>query len=471
MTDFVVAGRTLSTWLGLATMIGTEMGLVTVMFAAQMGFTGGFAAFHIALILAVTALLVGLTGLCIVRLRKMGVLTIPEYYASRYGPRTRVLGAVILSLAGILNMGMFLKAGSIFVQGITGLTSEFHLKLIMTGMLVLVLAYTMLGGMLSVVITDYVQFVMLSLGVFVVTGLGVRCLGWKTIVETVAAEKGAAGFNPFGEGFGWGYVLSMAFIGVAGCISWQPVVMRACAAKDTRTVKRIFTWGSLGFLIRFLIPMLWGICAFVFILQAPLLKEAFFPSSGEPAADSLMAMPIFLSQILPTGILGLMTAAMLAAFMSTHDSYLLSWSSVIVQDIVSPLAGDRISPRGRIRLTRVFILLIGVFLLIWGLWYPLGQNLWNYMATTGTVYFAGAAVVIIGGLYWRRASAAGAVAAMCAGFIPILGLAPVQEFLRFELKSHWVNLIAVAVACVLMVLFSLVFPDRQAGEKRKASER
>jgi len=472
MADFVVAGRTVSTWLGLATMIGTEMGLVTVVYAAQKGFTGGFAAFHIALVFAIVAVAVGVTGVAIVPLRRMGVLTIPEFYGRRFGTGTRVLGAFILVLSGVLNMGMFLKAGSLFVQGITGLTDPVYLKLVMSAMLALVLAYTMLGGMLSVVITDYVQFVMLSLGVFAATGLAIRELGWGTIVETVKATKGIEGFNPLvSKDFGVSYMLYMAFTAFGGYIAWQPNVVRACAAKDTTTAKRMFAWSSIGFLIRFLIPYMWGICAFVFVVNTPALKAAFLPSRGGAAVDSMMAMPVFLGQILPVGILGLMTAAMLAAFMSTHDSYLLSWSSVIVQDIVSPLAGERISPRGRIWITRVFIFLIGVFLLVWGLWYPLGQDLWDYMAITGAIYLCGAVVVILGGAYWRRMSAAGAVAAMLAGLLALCGLAPIQERLHLtNVKGAWIGLGSVALAAVLMVVFSLAFP-RRGGESEEERAR
>ena len=465
ISDFLVAGRTLRTHMAVATMVSTGLGLVTVMYAAQKGFSGGFAAFHIGLIQGLMVLIVGLTGFVIVPLRKTGVLTIPEFYAKRFGPKTRILGGALLALSGILNMGLFLRAGALFVQGITGLTSSTHLNIIMTLMLGLVLAYTMLGGMLSVVLTDYIQFVMLSLGIFVATALGISKLGWGNIVETVVSAKGEAGVNPFhGEGFGIGYVLFMAFIGISGAVAWQPNAMRASAAKDTSTAKRMFAWGSIGFLIRNLIPAFWGICAFVFIRNMPKLQNAFFPPEGGVAVDSLMAMPIFLNQILPIGVLGLMTAAMLAAFMSTHDSYLLSWSAVIVQDIIAPLGGEQLTARKRIFLTRITILVIGVFLLVWGLWFPLGQDLWDYMAVTGAIYLVGALVVLVGGFYWKRTSSTGAIAAMIAGFIPVCGLGPVRKALKITIDAPWLCLGALALAIVAMVVFSLACPDKNDGE-------
>ena len=119
MSDFLVAGRSIRTRLGIATMIGSELGLVTAMFAAQKGFTGGFAAFHIGVLALVAALVVGFTGMIVVPLREMKVMTIPEFYEKRFSRKLRIFGGLILALSGILNMGLFLKAGAIFVTGLT----------------------------------------------------------------------------------------------------------------------------------------------------------------------------------------------------------------------------------------------------------------------------------------------------------------------------------------------------------------
>ena len=131
--------------------------------------------------------------------------------------------------------------------------------------------------------------------------------------------------------------------------------------------------------------------------------------------DKLLAMPAFLGQLLPAGLLGLVVAGMLSAFMSTHDTYLLCWSSVLTQDVVAPLRGGELSPKARLTLTRVIIVAIAVFLLIWSLYFPLTDDLWDYMAISGAIYFTGAFAVLAIGLYWPRASSAGAKAAIECG--------------------------------------------------------
>jgi len=123
MSDFVVAGQGLGVCLGIATMTGTELGLITVMYNAQKGFTGALAALHIGLASGIVTFVVGLTGFFVFRLREMGVLTIPEFYERRFDRRTRILGGIMMAFGGILNMGLFLQVGSKFIVGITGLSA------------------------------------------------------------------------------------------------------------------------------------------------------------------------------------------------------------------------------------------------------------------------------------------------------------------------------------------------------------
>lgn len=461
--DYIVAGRAIKPYLGIATMIGTELGLVTVMYAAQKGFTGGFSAFHIALVAAIVTLAVGLSGFIVVPLRRMDVMTIPEFYEKRFGRGVRVFGGAILVASGVLNMGLFLKAGSIFVTGITGMTSPLALKLVLSGLLGLVLIYTVLGGMISVIVTDYVQFIVLSFGLIVSCIYAVQKLGWQTIIDTVTEQRGPAGFNPFhSDGFGVQYVIWMAFLGLVSCAIWQTAVVRACSAENTKVVKRMYSFSSVGFMVRFLIPNFLGICALVYICQTPALRSIFLPDDGNvDSGMTLMAMPVFVGQILPTGILGIITAGMLAAFMSTHDSYLLCWSSVLTQDVIAPCFKNGLSNKARLRLTRTFVVLIGLFLLLWGLWYPLGQDLWDYMAITGAVYSTGAFALLVFGIYWKRASSTGAYLALCSGGLAVLGLKPIAAQFNLHASAETVGLATIGLAVVTMVLGSLVMPNKE----------
>jgi SSS family solute:Na+ symporter len=212
---------------------------------------------------------------------------------------------------------------------------------------------------------------------------------------------------------------------------------------------------------------LWGVAAFCLIANRPELRALFFPEGlGGEAVDAGRAMPLTLGKIVPTGLLGLLVAGLLAAFMSTHDSYFLCWSSIIARDIAMPISGDRLTERQQILTTRISIVCIGTFLLIWGVWYELPASVWNYMAVTGAIYIAGASVAIIGGVYWRRASSAGAVAALIGGLsaLPGVFLDPINRALGWSLTVPVIGIITFSVCATLFVIFSLLMPDRPSAD-------
>jgi SSS family solute:Na+ symporter len=165
---------------------------------------------------------------------------------------------------------------------------------------------------------------------------------------------------------------------------------------------------------------------------------------------------------------------MIAAFMSTHDSYLLCWSSVITQDIVAPLQPGGMSGPTRILLTRVLIVVIGLYVLFWGLFYTGEDDIWDYMAVTGAIYFTGAFAVLFCGLYWKRASSTGAVLALLSGSIAVLGLGPVQELLGISgrFSGAQVGLFTICFSLVVMIAASLLRPDKSkpCGSAAQASQ-
>ncbi|MCF6287368.1 MAG: hypothetical protein L3K26_19635 [Candidatus Hydrogenedentes bacterium] len=223
-------------------------------------------------------------------------------------------------------------------------------------------------------------------------------------------------------------------------------------------------------------PFFWGIAAFAAFMTIPELKEAFQPGmESDTAIDTLFAMPVFLGRILPMGIIGIVTAAMIAAFMSTHDSYLLCWSTVLTNDVVIPLVGREVSQRAQIYITRAFIIAIGITILLISFFFPLKQSLWDFMSMTAALYFCGAFALLVAGLYWKPASNAGAYAALTAGFFAFMGfedfrgmvvyhVLPISDstadsFMEWATSAH-IGLTTVALACTGMIIGSLLFPDK-----------
>ena len=504
IAGYLVAGRTLRIRLALATMTGTEIGLVTVMYSAELGFTQQYASLYLALYELVILLFIGLTGVVVYRLRQSKVLTIPEYYERRYSRGVRVLGGVMMVLSGVLNMGLFLKAGALFLVSVTGFTEpewlqqfmvdafDYHepvgLKLIMTGLLLLVLFYTVLGGMISVVITDLIQFVILGTGMVIVTLFVAGEIGIDGFSEVVTVQNGY--FDPTStdnpstmksdDGIGPVTLTAQFVVLVVALMLWPTGASRTLAVKTPEIARKLYLCSTIPFLARRSLPVLWGIGAFAFFHSHPELNSQFqaaIQAGGD--VNTQAAMPLFLAKIIPSGLLGLVTAGMVAAFMSTHDSYLLCWSGVITQDVVAPLLKKELTNRQRILITRVAIIATGLMLLIWGLWYEVSSDLWQYMAVTGTVYLAGVFPVVVGGLYWSRSSSAGAYIALFGGLTGILGLDPCVNFLNAQLLDigtgitlggNVMMLMTFAFSLLGFVTGSLLFPDNRPNDSQPAPD-
>jgi SSS family solute:Na+ symporter len=395
--DFLVAGREMDVYLGIASLAATEFGIVTCMYTAQNGYEKGFAGATPGILMAVAMAGVGLTGFVIKPLRDSGVITIPELLEQRFGGRIRWAAGVVIVLGGLLNMGVFLRTGGQFLVLVAGLNVR-YLEIMMTALLVGVAVYTILGGMLSVLVTDFLQFVVMSIGLILVTILILMNVGWEKLVTTVETHYGAGGFNPFvNSTMGWQYVLFNLMLNTAAVLTWQTIIARVLAAKDTGTGRKVYTRTSFFFVCRFLIPGIWGIAALATL---------------GPVANTLEAMPTYLATAVPAGLMGILIAAMLAADMSTDSSYMLTWCSVIYNDILAPFRKQPWSQRKGLFWNRTIIAIIGIFLLLYGLWYPLKGDLWTYLGVTGTIYLASISVLLIACCYWRRANSWGAAASI-----------------------------------------------------------
>jgi SSS family solute:Na+ symporter len=454
---FLVAGREMDVYLGIASLAATEFGIVTCMYTAQNGYEKGFAGATPGILMAAAMLVVGLTGFVIKPLRDSGVMTIPELFQKKFGPRIRWAAGVVIVLGGLLNMGVFLRTGGQFLVLVAGLDVR-YLEIMMTALLVGVAIYSFLGGMLSVLVTDFLQFVVMSAGLILVTILILMNVGWENMVNTVETHYGAGGFNPFiNPTMGWQYVVFNLMLNTAAVLTWQTIIARVLAAKDTNTGRKVYTRTSFFFVCRFLIPGIWGIAALATL---------------GPVTNTLEAMPRYLSTAVPAGLMGILIAAMLAADMSTDSSYMLTWCSVIYNDIMAPFRKRPWSEKKGLFWNRTIIALIGVFLLLYGLWYPLKGDLWTYLGVTGTIYLASISMLLIACCYWNRANSWGAAASIfISAVIPITYLVmeqlPSTAEIAKTIGPYYSGIATYLLSGAAMVVGSLLKPQSGVGLRKE----
>ena len=258
-------------------------------------------------------------------------------------------------------------------------------------------------------------------------------------------------YNPV-ERLGPIYISWQIVLGFVSAVIWPTAITRALSIKSVKMVKAQYMWSSLSFLIRFIIPAFIGICAFIFY-------------GGNIAENSLALMPMYLSEILPVGVLGLVVAGMLAAFMSTHDSYLLCWSTIITNDIIEPLSSNKISSKSKINICRLIIVLLGLYIFYWGMFYQGSDAIWDYLGITGAIYFTGAISVVVLGLYWDKASSTGAMLSLIGGLSSLVGLEPIRQALNINIDNPAIiGLLSLLLSLLLMFFGSLLFPNIDKGK-------
>jgi SSS family solute:Na+ symporter len=260
---------------------------------------------------------------------------------------------------------------------------------------------------------------------------------------------GLGGFSPFANAnYGWAYVVFQVLIWLAVHTCWQTTAMRTFSTRSPEISKRVFSWTGFIYLGRGMMPMMWGIAALALL------------GTGQ---NSIEAMPRMLATVLPSGVLGLVVAGMLAATMSVNSSYLLGWSSIIAQDIILPLRQKPLSSRQQVMLNRTANLFVSIFVLVWGLWYTLPGPAYFYLNMTATIYLSGTLVAVIAGLFWDRATTLGGYMAMSGGAIATIA------FFFFKTPASYAGLGAFLLAGVGMVLGSLLGKAPSANRRSGSS--
>jgi SSS family solute:Na+ symporter len=301
VSHYLVAGRELGLYLGIATLAATEIGTITFMYNAELGYKYGFAAFAAAMISGVVMIIVGRTGFIISRFRELKLMTVPEYFERKYSRGLRIVTGVLVAVGGILNMGVFLKIEGEFLTIVSGIDAR-HLIAVMTVILALELLYTVLGGMVSVVITDFFQYVLLSIATILVSIYAVSYAGWGNIINKVTTVMGKSGFDPIANPkFGLTFLIWQVLLWFSLHTCWQTTAMRMFSTKGPETSKRVMTWTGFIFLGRGMLPMLWGIAALTLFGTGALTNGVPAPVVNGHTLAPIDAMPAMLASILGPG--------------------------------------------------------------------------------------------------------------------------------------------------------------------------
>ncbi|MCB9259949.1 MAG: sodium:solute symporter family protein [Ignavibacteriales bacterium] len=457
--NFLVAGRSMGFHLGLLSLMCTEIGMITYVYYAELGYKAGLAALIVAFPPVIAYIFLGRTGFIIKPLLEMKISTIPEFFSRKFSKGVRFYIGIIMAIGGILNFGVFPGVEANFINIVTGIPKE-YLLLTMVVMLTLVLIYTVVGGMVSVIVTNYIQYILLSFGMLFITVFGILYVGWDNIVNSATTELGEKGINPFtptileGE-FGIGFIVWQILLWIALLVGWQAISMRLFSSKDSKIGQKIYTWSGLMFLSRGIMPILWGVIALAAIGKG---------------IDSLEALPLLLVKIVPSGLLGIIFAALLAASMSTYASYLLSWSSVVSQDIIGSIVGyltkKEMDSKTQLLVSRITMAAVMLFIIWWSLFHEMEGYLYFYLNMTGMLFIPGVLICVTFGIYWKKSRTLGAYLAITFGAIlPMLYLIWPNEVQEYASEIGWGGFVVSLLGMLIGSAIQNIFQPKLVGEK------
>ncbi|MFH1501494.1 MAG: sodium:solute symporter [Candidatus Eisenbacteria bacterium] len=508
VADFLAAGRTAGRY-AISVAAGIAgLGAITIVGLLEMNYIAGFSMTWWGFTMSVVILILTVSGWVIYRFRQTRSLTLPEFFERRYSRNFRVFGGMIAFLSGLINFGIFPAVGARFFIHYCGIPDALPLlglavpafPLVMAALLGLALFFVFQGGQVAVLITDFAQGLFVNVVFIVIVIYLYTQVDWSQIMSALAsAPTEASLINPFKtshvEDFNFWYFL-IGVVGVIyGALSWQGTQAYNTSAKSAHEAKMAGVLGNWkgfpqGLFVLFVPIIIYTVMHHPDFAGVAAAVEGVVSGAETEAIRSQLRGPIVLTHLLPVGLLGAFAAVMLAAFISTHDTYLHSWGSIFIQDVVMPLRKERLTQKQHLLLLRLSIVGVAVFIFFFSLLFKQSQHIFLFFAITGAIFAGGSGAVIIGGLYWKRGTAPAAWTALIAGSTIAVGgilihqtpaevfhAAPValdgaaralwlvRHFLyNVNGQQYWA--IAMGASSLLYVLVSLLGPRRVADLDR-----
>ena len=470
--EYFLAGKTLR-WpvIGLA-LFATNISTVHLVSLAEEGYTNGLAYGNFEWMAPFTLIILALFFAPFYIRSK--VTTLPDFLEKRYSRASRDWLSMLSIISAIfIHIGFSLYAGAVVLEGMFGINQMTSIILIaaLTGL------YTIIGGLMAVVLTESVQTIILLLGAVILTAISYdKVGGWGGLAESVDSVKLTV-LRPHGDtsGLPWySVLLGYPIIGIWYWCTDQTIVQRVLGAKDENHAR-------LGPLFAGFIKIL---PVFIFVLPGliclALIHKGLVPAlplTEEGQADAAKTYSHMITYLLPIGLRGLVAAALMAALMSTVSGALNSVATLFTYDLYQRRAPGT-SERTLVLIGRI-VTFAGMVLAV--IWSPFcGRFPTVFQGINAAICYIAPpiTVVFLAGVFWKRASSRASMITLVTG--SILGLSvfiidftkmlekfreayPTFGFLTFMVISF----ILAAICGVVMVVMSIIFPEPLTEEKSK----
>ena len=437
--DYLVAGRSLPLYMNTATVFATWFGAETVLSVSATFAKDGLGGIAGDPFGATTCLVLAAIFFARVFYR-MNLMTIGDFYKKRYGKGVEVLTSLAIAASYLGWTSAQMTALGLVIHVLSGGMLDLNTAIIAGAMVVLV--YTIFGGMWSVAFTDLFQTVVILIGLTLVAFLvGGQAGGMDKVIAQAAADGKFNFFPASDDAKAWWAMAGAFFTFAFGSIPQQDVFQRMTSAKDERTAVRGTLLGALIYFVFAFVPIF---IAYSAIVTNPELAKLF---GSEDAREIQRILPDLVLGKMPLWAQVMFFGALLSAILSTASGALLAPTATFTENVVRPFVPG-MTDKTFLLLLRVTLVTFTFAALVFALnststMYEMVQNAYK-------VTLVGAFVPLVAGVYWRKATTQGALASSIGGLLVWLaaeklgaeGMVPPQ-------------LIGLAAAALLMVMGSL----------------
>ncbi|MCB1563166.1 MAG: sodium:solute symporter family protein [Alphaproteobacteria bacterium] len=458
-TDYILAGRSLPIYVTVATVFATWFGSEAVLGMPATFMEEGLG--------GIVADPFG-AGLCLVfvgmffaaRLYRMKLLTIGDFYRQRYGKTVEMLVSLAICVSYLGWVSAQIVALGLTIHLVSGEALSFELGMVIG--LAVVMLYTIYGGMWSVAIMDFIQMMLILCGLLIVAFLISQRLdgGFMEVVNHASAH------NKFDFWPELDAVSILAFVGAfvtlaLGSIPQQDVFQRVMSAKDEKTAVRGTVTGGLFYIVFCFVP--------IFIAYgATMLDPSLLEVHMGPDGDYQRILPEFILNDVPVPVQVLFFGALLSAIMSTASGTLLAPSAILAENILKD--AFKLDDRHLLLTLRICVFSFGLIVLAYAyLSTSAGLSIFEMVENAYLVTLCGAFVPLAFGVYWKKATNAGALTSIAFGVITW----SVLEYLNIRMAAEGnalmvpPQLAGLFMAIVGMLLGSLL-PQLNEAKKQPA---
>jgi SSS family transporter len=425
LSDFAVAGRNMSLTVCSISIVATWFGSGPMMGSAAAAYAGNtLEVLRDPIVSGVSLLIAGFFFARTYRRSKR--MTHVEFYETRIGNLAGVLSAFVNLIAGSIWLGAVLFAFGVVFETLTGQPAALG---ILGGTLVIVI-YTMFGGLKAVAATDVLQMVFIMIGVLILFFVVVNDAGgWGTVAQQLPEH--AFRFTPAGNTFkDWFAYFQVWFSSGLVAIGVVSLVQRAMAARNEQVAQNAFYIAGVGYLLFGMIPVMLGYVA-----------TTTMPGVADPNA----IIPLLAVEHLHPVLVAVFVGAVISAIMSTSDSILLGCGTVISVNLLTRVI-KKPSDRLRLSVARWSIPAIALVALYTAF---NTSTVISAIAAAISLGFAAMSAPFILVIWWKKLNSTGGFSGIGAGFVTFATIKVMYPEIPADFVGFWVSLIVAVVVSLL----------------------